>query len=276
MKLIHITDTHFVKAGDKLFDLDPQARLNACIRDINRHHSDADLCVITGDLTHWGELEAYQALFQSLQLLRIPYKLVMGNHDHRETLLKVFPQTAVDAHGFIQSTLKTPAGRFLFLDTVEPGTHAGRYCRQRLSWLSQALDEAGTEPVYLFMHHPPFEVGLKYMDALALQDREVLADVVHPYRSQIRHLFFGHVHRPISGSWCDIPFTTLRAMSHQVWLDFEAEETVPGSHEPPAYAIVLLGARQTVVHFHDFMDNSPKYILGSTRWEDWQQEPTAA
>ncbi len=62
MKLIHITDTHLVAPGMKLYGLDPRARLDAAIADINRHHADAELVVVTGDLTNWGEVEAYSRL----------------------------------------------------------------------------------------------------------------------------------------------------------------------------------------------------------------------
>ncbi len=56
-KFIHITDTHLANPGLKLYGLDPRARLDAAIADINKHQSDAAFAVVTGDLTHWGEPE---------------------------------------------------------------------------------------------------------------------------------------------------------------------------------------------------------------------------
>jgi len=85
----------------------------------------------------------------------------------------------------------------------------------------------------------------------------------------VRHLFFGHVHRPISGSWHGVPFSTLRGTNHQVWLDFAAKGDIPGSHEPPAYGVVLINHETVVVHSHDFMDQSLKFSLGA-------QKPQAA
>ena len=55
----------------------------------------------------------------------------------------------------------------------------------------------------------------------------------------IRHQFFGHVHRPISESWRGIPYSTLRGINHQVPFDFNSIEVVPKSHELPAYSVVL-------------------------------------
>jgi 3',5'-cyclic-AMP phosphodiesterase len=43
MKLIHITDTHLVEPGLKLYGLDPKARLDAAIADINRHTATQNL-----------------------------------------------------------------------------------------------------------------------------------------------------------------------------------------------------------------------------------------
>lgn len=56
--------------------------------------------------------------------------------------------------------------------------------------------------------------------------------------------------------------STLRATNHQVWLDFSAEADIPGSHEPPAYAVVLIDDNRVVVHNHDFLDASRKFSLG--------------
>ena len=55
MKLLHITDPHLVTPGELLYGTDPYDRLSACIDDALANHSDAALCVITGDLAHRGE-----------------------------------------------------------------------------------------------------------------------------------------------------------------------------------------------------------------------------
>ena len=95
-KIIQITDIHFVSQGKRLHGLDPQERLCACIRDINTHHSDADLCVLTGDLAEKGDIEAYRSLRDCLNMLTIPCHLMIGNHDNRENFLKVFPNAPID------------------------------------------------------------------------------------------------------------------------------------------------------------------------------------
>ena len=82
MKVIHVTDTHLVSAGEKLQGLDPLERLRLCFEDITAHHSDADLCVLTGDLSDCGQTDAYVLLKDLLTLLPIDRKSTRLNSSH--------------------------------------------------------------------------------------------------------------------------------------------------------------------------------------------------
>lgn len=267
MKFIHLTDTHFVPPGEMLYGLDPATALRAAVADINAHHADAELAVVTGDLTHWGEPEAFEHLAGVLADLTMPLKLLIGNHDARDVFCETFPDQAVDRDGFVQSVHDTSAGRFVFLDTVLAGTDAGHYTPDRCAWLEGVLSTADRD-VFLFMHHPPFPTGLPELDTIGLQQAEAFRAVVAPHRARVRHLFFGHVHRPIAGSWLGIPVSTVRSMNHQTWFDMTGE-TLTGSHEPPAYGVVTIDPDTVVVHFHDFTDASPKFDYRDNPWDDW-------
>ena len=146
----------------------------------------------------------------------------------------------------------------MFLDSVDPGVHTGRYCAQRKAWLTGVLEASRDLPVYLFLHHAPFPIELPHIDSYVMQDSEAFGELVAPY-DKFRHIFFGHVHRPVSGSWRGIPFSALRGTNHQSWLDFAARGISVCSLEPPAYAVIFLDRQRTVVHFHDYLDASPKY-----------------
>lgn len=254
MKFIQIADTHVVADGG-LHGLDPRARLEACIADINANHGDAELCVVTGDLTHSGDAGAYAVFRDCISKLTVPWRLMVGNHDDRETFRQAFPETPCDPNGFVQSSFDTSAGRFILLDTAEPGVHWGSFCERRAEWLRQELEVAGERPVYLFMHHPPFDVGLPSIDRLRLREPRLLRTALEGQTS-IRHLFLGHVHRPIAGSWNGIPYTALRGTNHQTALDFQAISPVPKSHEQPAYGIAFLNGDTVAFHLHDYLDRS--------------------
>ena len=255
MKLLQVTDTHLVEEGATIYGIDPAARLEACVAHINAHHADARLCVLSGDLTNEGTPGAYRALKAILDRLEVPYHLMAGNHDDRATLAAAFPDTPLDQNGFVQYALETPAGRLLMLDTVKPGDHGGRFCQLRAAWLGERLAEAGNDPVYVFMHHPPFPIGLPSMDRMALDDPAPFAAAVAG-RANIRHIFFGHVHRPVSGSWRGIAFSALPSTVHQVALDLETVSPVPKTREPPAYGVILIEPERTLVHVSPFLDDA--------------------
>lgn len=259
MKFIQISDTHIVPPGDLLYGLDPADRLTACIDDINRHHADASFAILTGDLAHTGHPLAYVRLREMLAKLKIPYRLLLGNHDHRENFRAAFPDALYDENGFVQFSLDTPAGRFVGVDSNVPGAHYGALCDKRFAWLERAVKGAGGKPVYVFLHHPPFHVELKRMDQISLRDGERFGDIVNG--ATVRHLFFGHLHRPLSGSWRGVPFSTLPGTNHQVALDFDIDGIVPGSHEPPAYAVVFAKPDTTLVHLNSFLDRTATFNL---------------
>lgn len=264
MKILQVTDTHVVADGGRIYGIDPRARLESCVAHINAHHADARLCILSGDLTDDGRPGAYRALKAVLEGLRVPYRVMAGNHDERAALLAAFPETPRDADGFVQCALETPAGCLLLLDTVEPGTHGGSFCPRRAAWLADRLADAGERPVYLFMHHPPFPVGLPAMDGMRLADPQHLVSAIDG-RANIRHIFFGHVHRPVSGAWRGIAFSALPSTVHQVALDLATVSPVPKTREPPAYGVILLEADRTLVHVSPFLED--------TRIEDAQSPP---
>ena len=250
MKFIHLTDPHLVTPGEKLKGLDPVARLEPAFADIARYHADAECCVITGDLADIGEASAYAWLAERLARFELPCHLLIGNHDSRDTFVAHFGSTPTDANGFVQSVIDTSAGKFVLLDTVEANTHGGIFCPARQAWLRQTLDRLADEPVYLFMHHPPFDLQLPCIDRIGLVEQQAVADIVAG-RGNIRHLFFGHAHRPICGNWQGISFSTLRGTNHQVGLQFEREQ-IDYVDEPPEYAVVFVDADSIVVHNHSY------------------------
>ena len=255
MKFIHLTDPHLVTSGDTLHGIDPLQRLRECLSHIAEKHDDAVFCVITGDLADQGQQEAYQALHDELAVFPLKTHLLLGNHDHRQNFLAAFPNKSRDAHQFIQSTLSHECGDFVFLDTLDQGQHAGLYCEARRNWLSGALARAKNRDVFLFMHHPPFQIGMPQIDSMSLANPQEFTEIIES-SNRIRHLFFGHLHRPVSGAWRGIPFSTLFGTNHQVALDFDTIDVIPYSLEPPAYSVVLIEHDRTIVHTCYYQDET--------------------
>ena len=265
MKLIHITDLHLMPPGELLWGLDPFARLDAALTDIAAHHADADLCVITGDLTEKGDVAAYEMLKKRLARFPLETHLLLGNHDDRANYLAVFGGS--DVHGHVQHAIMRDGCHLLFLDTLKgPPSSAGLYDAPRRKWLKARLEEADGAPVYLFMHHPPFDIGHKLMDLIKLDDAEAFAAVLDGH--DVRHIFFGHAHRTIFGSWNGIAFSALPSLNHQLPLVGGSVETVY-SDEPPMYAAVTISPEMTVVHSDAFLDRRPARMPKDAERGNW-------
>ncbi len=133
----------------------------------------------------------------------------------------------------------------------------------RLEWLGDRLRETGDEPIWLVMHHPPFAVGIPSMDQYSLRNPETFWSVIAPHRARIRHLLFGHLHRPIGGSWHGIPFSCTSSPNHQIALDLATlrGDEVPGCREPAGYSVILIDREHVVVHHQQLAGGETRFWL---------------
>lgn len=261
IKFIQLTDPHLRAPSCALYGTDPAWRLSRAVESINAEHGDAAFVVITGDLADRGEPAAYHALAECLAPLRMPVHLAVGNHDDRSAFSAAFPGTPVTQDGFVQYAFGAGGLRHVVLDSLHPGAAWGALCERRAAWLAAELASSALQPVMLYIHHPPCPVGMAAMDRISLRDAGPLRDALGPHRARIRHLFFGHLHRPMAGSWLGIPLSTVRGTNHQVALQLGDVGRLMGSHEPPQYAVVLADDDSTIVHLHDFDDASARFAL---------------
>ncbi|MEL7011945.1 MAG: metallophosphoesterase [Pseudomonadota bacterium] len=252
MKLIHLTDLHIAPEGTSDALQGTVRRVRKAIEFINAKHADAELCVVTGDIAYDPDETAYALAEDLLSRLAVPTVSLIGNHDDRGFACAYLSSLSDDGHGFVQQTKSLSRGTAILLDTKDDGTHAGAFCETRQAWLAQKLAECDG-PVWLFMHHAPFATGLGDMDTIGMKesDARALAALLGAH-GQIAHLFFGHYHRPMSGVWNGIPFSSHRSMMLQCALEFETLSHITAVAEEPQIAIVLADDTRTVVHYHDF------------------------
>ena len=274
MKLIHISDIHLTVPGERMGGLNPHRRLAQALSDIRANHGDAARIIISGDLTHWGEPAAYAALAEALCDLPCPVRLLIGNHDDRANFLAAFPNHPRDDTGYINDAEDLDGTRLIYLDTTAPRTHAGHFGADRIAWLDAQLKSC--ERARLFMHHNPMPLGLPAEDRIALvpEDRARLAELLTRYRGRIDYIHFGHVHAPVHGTWCGIPFASVRSTGNQSLPDLNEHEMLQGAPMAPSYAVILAAQTGTVIHDIPFTWDGPVFSAG-TEWDDWAK-PVAA
>jgi 3',5'-cyclic-AMP phosphodiesterase len=179
--------------------------------------------------------EEYEHLNRLLAPLEIGFAAVPGNHDSRELMRAALPKG-----GYAQSTgaLNSlhPVGPLdlVLLDSSVPGKPHGELEAPTLAWLDATLALSSTRPALIFLHHPPFVIGIHHMDVQNLRNAGALANVLrrHP---RARLVAAGHVHRAALTQFFGIPATICPAPNHAVALDLE--ESLPPSFkvEPPAF-----------------------------------------
>lgn len=270
MKLVHISDIHVNE--EPILGHEPNGHLQTCLDHVLAHHGDADRIVVTGDLTHHGRASSYERLRDILDACAFPEtlepRLLLGNHDDRDNFRTAFPDAATDPNGFVQWEEDTPAGRFVYLDTLEPGTHAGSLSGGRLEWLAERLDAAPGD-VFVFMHHNPAPVGVANADAIGLMDAAPFHDLVRRHRDRIRHIFFGHCHFTLSGSLHGVPFSAPRSTNHPCWPDIGGDGRRMGFGPfERTYSVVLIEPDHVTVHSIDFMrqDDVLWHVTDETGW----------
>lgn len=269
MKLIHMSDIHLTTPGATIGGRDPNANFERALAHALTDHADAELLVITGDLSDWGDQADYERLRARLADLPFPVRVCIGNHDDRSTFLKVFPEARDDA-GFAQGVLDTSAGRCLFLDTWAAKTHAGQYCEHRRAWLEARLsDHPG--PFFVFMHHNPIPTHLAPLDQIRLLDDCAFRALIGRYRSKVRHIFFGHCHLPIAGSTAGVPTSSLRGTNHAGIAVFPEQRLLSGSDLPEAYAVAFIGSDYVTVHMIEFGYAGSIRIEGSPDHASWDR-----
>ncbi|MGQ7847895.1 metallophosphoesterase [Granulosicoccus sp. 3-233] len=268
MKVIHLTDLHI--SPDPVMNCDSIEPCEAALRHIARFHTDADLIVVTGDLSDHGDRESYLKLRQLLMdagLADDPrLRLLLGNHDDRKVFQSVFPETPKDSNGFTQWAEKTESGLFVYLDTHEPGTNTGHFCEDRSAWLDATLSSAQADntPAWLFMHHNPTPVHVLSADSIGLLNGSSFRTLIGKYRDIVRHIAFGHCHFTLSGSLHGVPLSANRGTARALWPGVEQPQ--PRFATGPLerhYNVMLINDESTVIHSIDFERQDEVVYLGS-------------
>ena len=252
LKIIWMSDPHFTANGDVLGH-DPKIRLDAAINHINAHHSDADLCVVSGDMVNRGTQTDYGSLSRHLSALRPPMLPMVGNHDDRALLRETLPLPGSCMSRFVQYSVSKPGAVIACLDTQKTGSDAGEFCDERAAWLENILENAGDTPVYLFLHHPPHALGLPMQDTENMENGDAFLDLISQYEC-VKYLFFGHVHRPISGTVRGLPFSTMRSILYQAPAPRPAWnwDTFKPSEEPPSIGVITISDASVTLQYEQF------------------------
>ena len=255
MKIIHLSDPHIEPSI--LHGINSVDRFKLALNHITSNHKNAELFVITGDLTHFGKHESYNKFHNILHKSNLPKKLypklMIGNHDNRENFKKIFIKNPMDENGFIQYFDDIDNKRFIFLDTNFQETDQGHYCNKRQDWLNSILGSSKDKWVYIFMHHNPLPLGELSSDEIGLNQRKEFKLIINKYKKLIKHIFFGHQHITASGNYLGIPFSSPRSTWSPLIPNFSKKYRLGTANTDPNYNVILIKDDSLIVHTEDFL-----------------------
>ena len=216
--LLHISDTHLLSGGRKLYQtIEGEALLRSFLDRIVASGLSIDALIFTGDLADRGEPEAYQRLRDLVtpyaQSLEAQVVWVMGNHDEIPAYSHVLfgenhtkePQDRVyDLRGL----------RVIALDTSVPGFHHGELSTEQLAWLERELSTPAPHGTILALHHPPIPTPIALMGLIELENQSDLEAVVRG--SDVRGVLGGHLHYATFSQFAGVPVSVAPAACYNI------------------------------------------------------------
>jgi 3',5'-cyclic AMP phosphodiesterase CpdA len=213
MIIAQISDTHLAL---DIPDTDQRIRdFELTIADINALDPAPDVIVHTGDIVHNGRQDEYAQAVTTLAKARAPVYVLAGNKDDRANL-----RAAFSARGYLESdsdfidyAIDDYPVRLIALDTLSSVGNKGDFCPERVKRLNKLVD-AGTKPIAVFTHHPPFEVTVG-PERQHFETPEMMSRLSQALQQSGRvvAVFSGHVHRAATGHVGSIPATVVQCIA---------------------------------------------------------------
>lgn len=153
-----------------------------------------DALVVSGDLVGKDHRNGYARVREALAEASYPVFIIPGNVDDRETMREAFPEHDYwPASGPMNFVQRLDGLRIIGLDVTVPGESYGD-AGPVVDWLHAELAVAGP-PAMIFMHQPPFRIGIPETDANMCRNAEQLADAITGDERSVLAVCCGHWHR---------------------------------------------------------------------------------
>jgi len=191
LQLIQITDTHFcADPGWLIRGVNPRDTLACVLESARTDLQDTDLILATGDLSEDGSDDAYHELNRIFGRLAMPVLPLPGNHDLPVNMTACLTADNMNHQGY--QILGN--WHIIGLDSTRPGHVGGQLAPAQLEKLRQRLQAEPERHTLVALHHPPVEIGSRWMDEIMLSSANELFEILdqHP---QVKAVLWGHIHQ---------------------------------------------------------------------------------
>lgn len=247
--IAQLSDIHLAAGRDGEVDdgSGPVRALRAAVSSLLSLPARPDAVVLTGDLADGGRPAEYARLHALLSPLPMAVYPMPGTHDDRDALRAAFadhPAVAASGDGAgpqapVQYAADVAGARLVCCDTTVPDEQYGRMDAERLDWLDRTLAEEPARPTVVATHHPPYPIGIRFIDDMGFADPAAFAEVIgrHP---QVVRIISGSVHRGSVGSLAGTVSTTCPSTYRQLFLDLTQPGRAAVTGEPAGFAVHLV------------------------------------
>jgi 3',5'-cyclic-AMP phosphodiesterase len=236
--IVQLSDLHlWADPEGVLFGIPTRRTLRDVLAHIEASGLKPHYVVVTGDHTHDELPETYAAARELLAPYLDRLHQVPGNHDDRARLREGFSDR-VGGEGAERITFSFEAEGWLCLglDTHVPGEVGGRIGEEQLEWVRSRIGERQPRGAVLFMHHPPVELGIPWLDRIGVEDRAAFQALLAD-EPRIRLVSCGHVHHESSHRVEGAEIVTVPSTGLQFSPDSPVAAFVPA---PPGYRVIEL------------------------------------
>ncbi|MFW1677581.1 metallophosphoesterase [Pontibacter sp. JAM-7] len=228
VELLQLTDLHLPEQpGTLRRGQDAEQRFQLALAAVA--DSDADLLLLTGDLTHHAP-SAYRRLVDAVAKLPFPSCWIPGNHDLPDAMA-AFP-------ALNRKWLEFPHWRVILLDsTAAPnGLGGGSLAAAELLFLQQQLQDANDKHCLVVLHHNPMPVQSAWQDRISLGNPDAFWQCIEASQ-QVRAVVFGHLHHRRDERRGDVALYCSPATAPQYRAGTEEPEDEPDTYlAAPAFS----------------------------------------
>ena len=191
-KVLQLTDQHILpQAGKTLLGIDTDFYFQAVLNDAVASHPDANLILLTGDLTQDPCLSSYQRISARLAEKKINCLSLPGNHDDFALMQQVFNKKNNNTN---KQTLTGDNWQIICLNSQKVGKAEGYLQPEELTLLEEYLNDQPQRYTLIAVHHHCLPCGSHWMDTMKIGNGEALLELACKY-PKVKAITTGHIHQ---------------------------------------------------------------------------------
>jgi len=204
LRVLQISDPHLLEnTTDTLLGLNTQKSFEMTLQHALEHYAPVDFLLMTGDLAQDGKTAGYQRLAQSLTQQQLTMYCLPGNHDDPALMKTLLNQQDIHYVPYFEHN----GWHFEMLNTNVPNSEKGHFKQDELTQMAQRLSQS-TLPTAICMHHPPIPIGSEWLDTMAIDNGDMLYDILKT-QPQVKVLLCGHVHQALQLTHKNLPLLSV-------------------------------------------------------------------